>query len=178
MGWLIAATCWGFGEATLFFILPDVILTTIAVESLRRGLTACAYALVGALIGGTLMYCWGAQSPDDAATAVSRVPLIGTERVADVRTELADHGVVAVITGPINGTPYKIYAVEAHRSGTPYPEFIAASVPARSIRFVGTTVIAWAASRYLLPSASLRTKYILLASVWTLIYVAYTLANT
>ncbi len=177
MGWLIASAIWGFGEATLFFIIPDVILTAIAIRSLRKALIACACALAGALIGGTLMYCWGMQSPEEAATAVDQVPLVSAVMITDVRTDLRQDGVIALVTGPINGTPYKIYAVSAHQSNISYPKFIAASTFARTARFVVTSLIAWALSRYALYAFSLRTKYLILATVWTLIYVSYTVAN-
>ena len=62
-----AAFAWGFAEATLFFVVPDVWLTLIAVRrGLRPALVACGWALAGALAGGLAMYAWGAF---DTATA-------------------------------------------------------------------------------------------------------------
>lgn len=44
-----AALLWGFAEATLFFLVPDVLLIWIAVQRTRReALVACAFALGGA----------------------------------------------------------------------------------------------------------------------------------
>ena len=55
------ALIWGFAEATLFFIVPDVWLTLAGRDKLHRGLIVCLYSLAGALTGGTLMYLWGSQ---------------------------------------------------------------------------------------------------------------------
>lgn len=57
IGWLLLmAGIWGFAEATFFFIIPDVILTLIAMHGLRRGMTACLIALFGAMLGGIVIY--------------------------------------------------------------------------------------------------------------------------
>ena len=47
------AAIWGAAEATLFFIVPDVFLSWLALSDRRQALIACLYALLGALVGGT-----------------------------------------------------------------------------------------------------------------------------
>ena len=47
------ASLWGFAEATVFFIVPDVLLSWLALRSPKSGLIACLFALLGALIGGS-----------------------------------------------------------------------------------------------------------------------------
>jgi len=68
------AALWGFAEATLFFIVPDVWLTVIAVWSPRKAAMACLFALLGALAGGALMYGWGYMAPGMALTTLERIP--------------------------------------------------------------------------------------------------------
>jgi hypothetical protein len=51
----LLALIWGFAEATVFFVVPDVLLTAIPVRDLRAASLACFLALLGALAGGTLM---------------------------------------------------------------------------------------------------------------------------
>ncbi len=46
---------WGFAEATLFFIVPDVLLTLVALFSFRRSAQLMACILVGAVAGGSVM---------------------------------------------------------------------------------------------------------------------------
>lgn len=45
MGLMIASLLWGFSEATLFFIIPDVLLSAIALKSGKKAFKACFYAL-------------------------------------------------------------------------------------------------------------------------------------
>jgi len=63
---LWAGFAWGFAEATLFFIVPDLLLTFIALYSFRRSVKVLAFILLGALVGGTLMFCAGQRSQHDA----------------------------------------------------------------------------------------------------------------
>ena len=67
----IVAFAWGFAEATLFFIVPDVPLTGVGCRSLRAGLKAMSAALVGALLGGMLMYNAGAAAPETTIAELS-----------------------------------------------------------------------------------------------------------
>jgi membrane protein YqaA with SNARE-associated domain len=71
-----AGFIWGFAEATLFFIVPDVLLTFIALYSFRRSVKVLASILLGALAGGTLMFYAGQRSPDQAKAVVLRVPFV------------------------------------------------------------------------------------------------------
>lgn len=54
---LATAFLWGLAEATIFFIVPDVILTAIAIFSLPRALRALTFSLLGATIGGLGIDC-------------------------------------------------------------------------------------------------------------------------
>jgi membrane protein YqaA with SNARE-associated domain len=56
MGINLVALIWGFAEASLFFIVPDVWLSFAGREKLSKGIRACVFALAGALIGGAVMY--------------------------------------------------------------------------------------------------------------------------
>ncbi len=52
MGVKLTSLIWGFAEATFFFIVPDVLLTLIALKNWRLATRACLWSLGGALIGG------------------------------------------------------------------------------------------------------------------------------
>src|SRR3546814_4475619 len=43
---------WGFAEATVFFVVPDVWISRRALSSWRAALRSCGFALAGALVGG------------------------------------------------------------------------------------------------------------------------------
>src|SRR5690606_1189122 len=52
---------WGFAEATVFFVVPDVWISRLALSSWPAALRACGFALVGALAGGALLYRAGRE---------------------------------------------------------------------------------------------------------------------
>lgn len=171
---MIIATLWGFAEATLFFIVPDVWLTLIAV---RRGmmpaLIACGFALAGALIGGMIMYAWGAIDVDSARNLLDWVPSIDKGMIKDVRRALSHDGVEALFVGALTGVPYKVYAVEASGADIGLVSFLAASVPARLLRFGLVVAVAWTISYALSFHFGRQIRTIVLLSTWAVFYVFY-----
>lgn len=174
---MIAALCWGFAEATLFFIVPDVLLTAIAIRHRRAALWCCACAAVGALGGGALMYAWGSSSPEDALRAVDAVPAVNAAVIAGAEEGLARHSVLGLLIGSFMGTPFKAYAVQAAEAGIPLATFLLATVPARLPRFVVVTLVASAAARVLVPRMGLRVTYLLWLVAWLAVYAWYFLAH-
>jgi membrane protein YqaA with SNARE-associated domain len=67
---------WGFAEATLFFIVPDVLLTLVALFSFRRSARVLVCILLGALTGGAIMFYLGAKDPAQARLVFLRVPFV------------------------------------------------------------------------------------------------------
>ncbi|MDH3228846.1 MAG: hypothetical protein OEN55_03530 [Alphaproteobacteria bacterium] len=171
---MLIAGIWGFAEATLFFVVPDVWLTLIAV---RRGLVpafmACGWALAGALVGGLAMYSWGAFDPATAREALEMLPAIDRDMIDGVRSALRDDGAVAVFFGPLKGVPYKIYAVEGSAAGVGLAAFLAVSVPARLLRFVLLAVIANVLSRWVLGRTGPWIPTALLLGAWAVFYAVY-----
>ena len=136
-----AAVAWGFAEATLFFLAPDVLLSFIVARSTRRALIATAFVVAGALLGGTIMYAWGSSDPVAAIAVVERVPMIPSRMVEGVDQRMSGHGVLAMVPGAFMGTPYKIYAVRSARHGIGLPLFLLVSIPSRLGRLVPVTLI-------------------------------------
>ncbi|HXP31308.1 MAG TPA: hypothetical protein VN832_09480 [Stellaceae bacterium] len=167
-----AAALWGFSEATVFFLVPDVILTYVgAFRGLRAGLVASGFALAGALIGGTVTYGLAAHMPDAVMAWLARVPAISPEMVARVQGDIRASGLSAMVLGPLSGTPYKIYAAAAGAQGVPYPLFLVASVLARLPRFAGLTAIAaWLAPRIPAPRRYLQITWL---AIWLAFYAFY-----
>jgi membrane protein YqaA with SNARE-associated domain len=170
---VLIAALWGFGEATLFFIVPDVFLTVVALRDRRAALLCCGAAIAGALAGGLLLYRWGQADPAGATSALLAVPAIGQGMIQDVRSSLASQGFVALFLGPLKGTPYKIYAVASGDIGLSLPAFLLVSIPARGVRFLVMTLAASRASRGPLASWPLARKRVLTIALWTVFYTAY-----
>jgi len=166
------AALWGFAEATVFFLVPDVIVTYVgALRGLRAGLIAGGFALAGALIGGSVTYVLAAWMPDAVMAWMAWVPAISPAMVARVQEEVRASGVWAMVLGPLSGTPYKIYAAAAGAQAVPYPTFLAASVLARLPRFVAAgAVAAWLARRFSAPSRRIQVIWL---ACWIAFYAFY-----
>lgn len=168
-----AAFLWGLAEATLFFIVPDVLLSAAALNRLKAALIACAWATAGALIGGIAMYFWGMSSPPEAWSLLDRIPAINPAMQMEVRESMAAQGLGALFIGPITGTPYKLYAVAAGQQGFSLFTFLLLSVPARAARFVLVCLLAYTVSRLLSGRFSTPARYGILAGCWLVFYGAY-----
>jgi membrane protein YqaA with SNARE-associated domain len=81
MGLMALALFWGFAEATLFFIVPDVLLSAIAVWRGRRSaLHGTAWTIAGAVLGGLLMYGWSVCDFLGVVAMLDRLPAISPAR--------------------------------------------------------------------------------------------------
>ncbi len=166
------AFLWGFAEATLFFIVPDVALSLIALDGLEAGLVASAYAVLGALLGGAVMFVWGHRDRARAARLVARVPAIPRRDMDKVQAHLQRWGIVAMLVGPTLGIPYKIYALYASQV-TDLARFLGVSIPARGVRFVLVVGLTrWLMARFA-PQASLAEQQQAVLWGWAVIYAGY-----
>lgn len=171
MGLNVFALVWGFAEATLFFIVPDVLLTAIAVWRGRRAaLRATAWTIVGAVVGGALIYGWAARDQAGAVALIDRLPAISPAMIVGVSDALDRMGAGAMAIGALSGVPYKIYAAMASQAGIPLWIFLAVSIPARALRFLLVVVAADAISRRLAGRLDLRRRIGVLAAVWFAFY--------
>lgn len=170
------AAAWGFAESTLFFLVPDVLLTWLALTVPRRGLRACYWALGGALAGAAVMIAWAARAPAGVEAALLVVPGISPPLLELVRGQLVAEGLPAILMGPVQGIPYKVYVVEATVLELSPWWLLAVSVPARLLRFLLLTLLAIGIARGPLRRLSTRTLRVLHVVAWTVFYVVYFLA--
>jgi len=173
MGPLIVAALWGFAEATFFFLVPDVILSAIAIGNVRLAFMACAAAVAGALAGGLVMYAAGRQPRGAVDAFLLRVPGIAPAMLERVASEVRTRGLLAVLLGPLSGTPYKVYAVEAARQGLSLAGLLLVTIPARGLRFVAVTALAAWLAHGMFPGLSTGTKLGVWAAAWILFYAWY-----
>jgi membrane protein YqaA with SNARE-associated domain len=134
------AFLWGLAEGTFFFVVPDVAISLAALLRPGRAWRHVLAAVAGGVLGGALLYSWSSRSPGSAHDAVARVPFVTSQMFARVHESYRLHGMAAVFRGPLTGTPYKIYAVEAPEF-LGRGEFLAATVPARGYRFVAVWIV-------------------------------------
>ena len=130
----ILALAWGFAEGTLFFILPDVPLSFVALFRPRRALTHIAAIVAGAVLGGAFMFSWSARSTT-ARAAVEHVPAVSPAMFDNAEQDLNRYGIWGTSFGPVRGIPYKVYAVEAPAYSGLWM-FLLVTIPARLWRLV------------------------------------------
>jgi membrane protein YqaA with SNARE-associated domain len=167
------AFSWGLAESTFFFLVPDVLLTRLALTDFRRALVGCAYALAGALLGGTALWFaarnGGTQfllNAFDWVPGISRVQIVRTAQALDAQ------GLLAMATGALAGQPYKLFAVHSGAQDISLGAFLAVSAVARLARFTLTASIAWLAGR-MLRHLSDASKLRLHFYFWLIFYSCY-----
>src|SRR5262249_53228345 len=112
--WNIVAFVWGFAEGTLFFIVPDVILTFIGLtRGARDAVIGSCFSALGASCGGALMYLWSAADPAAARATVVAVPAITGAMVNRAEYAMGENWFYATLLGPLTSTPFKVYAILA-----------------------------------------------------------------
>jgi membrane protein YqaA with SNARE-associated domain len=169
---LIAAV-WGFAEATLFFIVPDVWLSIAGRKKLKIGLLACLYSLIGALIGGIILYFWGYNDLVSASKIIEKVPAVSHEMLLRAHSDMSEQGVWAVMLGPLSGTPFKVYAIQAADAGFSLWLFVLISIPARLIRFIFVTIFCHFSLKILSKVIKKLDTLMILVSGWVIFYSYY-----
>ncbi len=136
--WSVAAVIWGFAEASLFFVVPDLLISWVAMNrGLKEGAWTSLLAALGAVIGGAVIFLWSASDPAGARRTVSAVPAVSEAMIANARADIDANGwFIAAMKGPLTSTPYKVYALLAPKSGAPLAAFAPAALPVRLPRFL------------------------------------------
>jgi hypothetical protein len=170
----LVALFWAFAEATLFFIVPDVWLTLVAVRrGIRPAMIACGFAVLGAVAGGAVLYLWAQADAASAVATIAAVPGIPPSMIDNAAAALGAEGVLAMVFGAFAGVPYKIYAVEAPGAGLGLALFLLASVPARLLRFVLLAFMASAFAALFDGWLSRRVVVAIVLALWALFYAGY-----
>lgn len=172
------ALAWGFAEATLFFIVVDMLISYVTVYfGLRRGVETVFIATLGAVAGGAAMYHWGSDDPGGIVRSLDGVPAISGAMIEEVRRELAGDWQSALFGAAFTGVPYKIFAGLAPSAGIALPIFLAVSVPARAARFLALWLVVGILSRLVATRLGKRQQVGLLTVIWIVFYALYWLST-
>jgi hypothetical protein len=117
-GWWLGFL-WGFAEGTLFFIVPDLVLSWASLASAKCGIKILGSILAGAVLAGLCMYMWAIWQPNAAHSAVASVPFVRARMFDKVQDDYRSHGVTGIFYTLGTGIPYKVYAVLAPPITTP-----------------------------------------------------------
>lgn len=163
------AFVWGLAEAVLFFVIPDVFLTLLAIRvGFRTSWRAALWATAGAVVGGLFVYVWATLDPVAVFSLMNLLPGIDAEMIEAVRHQTADSGTAALLGGPWQGIPYKLYAVASGELGLGALSLVLWTVPGRLVRFL----IAIAAASYLRMFFGRWVSQPLMVTAWALFWLA------
>jgi hypothetical protein len=171
---LAIAFLWGLAEGTFFFIIPDVFLSLVAIMDLRQSWKHILCALLGATLGGAILFHWAEQNPSAAHAAVVHVPFVRESMFTLVQDGFGKNGPMAMAIGSVSGLPYKLYAVEAPEYCSA-ATFLLATPPARAVRFLLVWFGFGATAAWLRRSRGMRTTTLLkiYAAIWFASYALY-----
>lgn len=172
--WIIAAALWGVAEATVFFIVPDVILTYATVRhGWRAGLRLAVVAAAAASLAGIGMWFWGRLDSASARHVLLMIPAIGPDLLGRTSREMGGLWPLNLFLGAITGVPYKLYAVAAGAHAIPVAWFAVASYLARLYRFAISVGIIWLGLDVVTRLGLARWRYHILTAGWVILYAVY-----
>jgi membrane protein YqaA with SNARE-associated domain len=171
---LFLALLWGFGEATVFFVVPDVVISLIALlYGWRAGGLAVVAAILGAMIGGIVVYYWGQADLAGANAFFDSLPAISAHTIARAKRDiLGDQFGVAMLMGSVTSVPFKLYAAQAGASAMPLWTLVAITPLVRLPRFALAVVVVGIAHKFA-PAMLHAHKIKLLALFWISFYAFY-----
>jgi hypothetical protein len=171
---LAIAFLWGLAEGTFFFVIPDVFLSLVAILDRRFSWKHITCALLGATLGGAILFHWAERDSPAAHAAMARVPFVREPMFTRVEDGFHNDGLAAMAIGSVSGVPYKLYAVEAPKFCS-FAIFLLATPPARAVRFLLVWFAFGAVAAWLRKSAGLRTPSLLTiyAAIWFTTYAFY-----
>jgi len=174
MIWILAAALWGVAEATVFFIVPDVLLTfAVWRRGGRFALQLAVIAAGAASLAGIAMWYWGRSDPAGAAHIMLRIPAIGPDLLSRTAREMNGLWPLHLTLGAVTGVPYKLYAIAAGGHGIALLPFVIASFGARLARFALSVGLASLGAAVLKRLGRPQWQCPLLIAFWTLLYAIY-----
>lgn len=162
---------WSAAEASLFFIVADVPISWIAVRSgTKAAMLAAVVAAVASVVGGAIVLLWAQRDPEGAASTMASLPAIGPALIARA-ADGYHQGPLAMLAGSFQGTPFKLYALEAAKRPDLWLLLLAPFI--RLPRFLLIAAFVGGVSRLLSPRLDMRKRLTLLGLAWTLFYAFY-----
>jgi 1-acyl-sn-glycerol-3-phosphate acyltransferase len=143
MSALLVAFGWGFAEALVWPLVPELFVALVAVAAPKAGPRLALAAAAGSLAGGLGAYALGAGGVHPPA------PLTTPRMHATAAAQLESEGAPALVHQAFSGIPYKVYAVRAGEARMPLAPFAAWSVAVRGGRILAVGLALSFAGAYL-----------------------------
>lgn len=173
-GGLLLVGLWGFTEAIVLPVVPDVVLGLLALAAPRRAIALFGALLVGSLAGTALLFLSATLAPDAITSIDLALPGISATMLADAqRTVAAGDPMALALFGP--GPPLKVFTLTwAIGPGTILPLTVGAAI--NRLTRVGPGLIALAVIGAVAPGWIRRyERPVLLAygAFWIVVYAFY-----
>jgi len=131
----VFALFWGFLSSTFFFLTPEILLTGLAIHRVKSALWAALWALVGTLIGGSLLYFFATIKSQEALCLIAKIP--GVDQIA-LNTAI-DYLQIDKLAMPIlailSWTPAKIYFTASGAISYTYWKMLLITLPPLAVRY-------------------------------------------
>lgn len=165
---------WGFCEATFFFLVPDIWLSRITLNNKKEAYINIAFATLGALLGGTLLYFLALTHFNDIRNLLDYIPGVSKTMVGQTGKQVQDLGIwSALLNGITSGVPYKTYASWSGHLEIPFMTFLLASATIRTLRFAVVTGLAHVATLLLKNRLVTSQLYWAHTICWVIFYMFY-----
>jgi hypothetical protein len=167
--WIVAG--WSAAEAALFFLVADIPISWISVKSgTKAGLLAAVVAAVASVVGAAAVLLWAGKDPAGAATAMALLPGIDRAMIANA-AELYGHGPLAMLAASFSGVPFKLFALEAAKTGS--IGFLLVASLLRLPRFAAVAIFSGTISRLIERQITTARQLWLLIALWVAFYAFY-----
>jgi membrane protein YqaA with SNARE-associated domain len=107
---------WGLAEATVFFVVPDVLLCYWAMKSAKEAMASTLAAVAGAMLGAVVLYACldlDASSYTFFHGVWRSLPGFRAKMAEAAADHLRSAGARGLLSGPSSGIPYRVYVLEA-----------------------------------------------------------------
>lgn len=171
---LIGAIIWGAAEASLFFIVADVLIGWIALSrGLRPGLIAAALAALGATVGGAMLFVAAERAPATVARLIEAGPAVPRGAVAEAVPLMTRPDWPAILLkAAFTGRPYRVHAAAAP-GRVPAAALVAATPVVRLPRFLIVALAFGLIGARLRPRLTLPRLLALHVAGWAVFYAVY-----
>lgn len=165
---------WGFAEATLFFLVPDIWISLAALKSGKRALAICLAAAVGATLGGLLLFHLAKIDPNQIENLVLTVPGISPTTFETVRYLISANGMFfGMLEGAFSGIPYKVFVLDTAAAEAPASTLAVFTPAARLPRFLLVALAVWLIGRWVGNRLKPKGKARVCLALWLIFYSFY-----
>jgi hypothetical protein len=125
---------WGLAEGLAFFIVPDVYITFATLFSIRAGIIAWAWSLLGSLVAVIIVWVLVTMLGGGYVAFLQNIPGISMGLLQQTTVKLAADGLPMTPFLVLGGVPLKVYAALAFTLGISLGPALLWTVFARVVR--------------------------------------------